>query len=105
MRFLAPTAMIGACPERGRRRNEEDPTVSLNAAPPIATAPAAERHGRFLTKAHQARRLIQLDRRRDRGPMALLSIRAVRVEATTGAARVRTWGARWHPQWSRLRQA
>ena len=106
MRHGAPAAMIGACPERGQRRNEEDPTVNLSLHPSIAYALAAERHGQFLTEAQQARRLIQLDQVRDRDTAAVRVVRAIRVTVMTAAARMESWSARrrLHP-WSRLGQA
>ena len=98
--------MIGACPERGRRRNVEDPIVNLSSSPSIAAALAAERHSRFMVEAAHARRLAQVHRVRERDTAAARFMRAVRVKAMTGAARVESWGARRRlHQWSRLSQA
>jgi hypothetical protein len=80
--------------------------VNLNAAPPIAAALAAERHGWFQAEAQQARRLIELDRGRGRESTAAQFVKAVRVKAMAGAAQVESWGARRRlHQSSRLGQA
>jgi len=98
--------MIGACPERGRRRNVEESTVNLSSYPSIATALAAERRGRFLAEADYARRLDQIQWGRGRDTAAARFMRAVRVKALSEAARVESWSARRRlHQWSRLGQA
>jgi hypothetical protein len=80
--------------------------VNFGSYPSIATALAAERHGRFVAEADHMLRLAQIQQGCGRDTAAARLMRAVRVNAMTGAARVESWGAR-RPlhQWSRLSQA